>query len=66
MFRRAEHGIATIVRYNAKDAIVIFAPPFDAAGEWHEIVSGMKSVKTHTFAETMAALGGDARMVVEP
>ena len=66
MFRRAQEGIATIVRYNAKDAIVIFAPPFDAGGEWHEIKSGMTSVKTHTLAETVAALGGDARMVIEP
>ena len=65
MFRRAEEGIATIVRYNAKDAIVIFAPPFDINGEWHEITSGMTSVKTHTAQEMVAALGGDARMIIE-
>ena len=66
MSRRAEEGKAAIVRYNAKDAIVIFAPPFDVGGEWHEITSGMQSVKTHTFTETVEALGGDARMVIEP
>ena len=66
MVRRAEQGIAALVRYNAKDAIVIFAPPFDAAGEWHEVTNGMSTVKTHTFAETVAALGGAAKVLVEP
>jgi hypothetical protein len=66
MFRRAEDGIATLVRYNAKDAIVIFAPPFDDGGEWHEITSGMQTVKTHTLDEMIAALGGEARAVIEP
>ena len=65
MFRRAQEGIATIVRYNAKDAIVIFAPPFDSGGEWHEIVSGMQSVKTHTLQEMVQALGGEVRMVID-
>jgi hypothetical protein len=66
MFRRAQAGIATIVRYNAKDAIVIFAPPFDAGGEWHEITSGMTTVKTHTLDEMIEALGGEAKVVVTP
>jgi hypothetical protein len=65
MFRRAQAGIATIVRYNAKDAIVIFAPPFDAGSEWHEIKSGMQSVKTHTLDEMVQALDGEARVVIE-
>lgn len=66
MFRRAQEGKATVIRYNDKDAIVIFAPPFDIEGQWHEITSGMQSVKTHTFGEMVQALGGEARMVVEP
>jgi hypothetical protein len=66
LIRRAEQGIAALVRFNPKDAIVIFAPPFDAGGEWHEVKSGMKSVKTHTLNEVVQALGGEARMVVEP
>jgi hypothetical protein len=65
MFRRAQAGVATIVRYNAKDAIVIFAPPFDVGGQWHEITSGMKSVKTHTLDEMVAALGGEAKVMIE-
>jgi hypothetical protein len=65
MFRRAEAGIAALVRYNAKDAIMIFAPPFDAGGEWHEITSGMNTGRTHTLDEIERALGGEARMVVQ-
>jgi hypothetical protein len=66
MFRRAQEGIATIVRYNSKDGVVIFAPPFDAGGQWHEITSGMQSVKTHTFDELLQALGGETQVVIEP
>jgi hypothetical protein len=58
MVRRAEEGKAALVRFNAHDAIVIFAPPFDAAGEWHEITSGMTAVKTHTLEEMMQAQAG--------
>jgi hypothetical protein len=62
MVRRAEEGKAAIVRFNSKEAIVIFAPPFDAGGEWHEMGSGME--KTHTFAEIVQALGGEAKMII--
>jgi hypothetical protein len=64
MERRAEQGIAAIVRFNPKDAIVIFAPPFDAdRGEWHEVTSGVPQ-KSHTFDEITNALGGQARIVL--
>ena len=66
MFRRAEEGKAAIIRYNAKDAIVIFAPPLAGDGQWHEVTSGMQSVRTHTFDEVLQALGGEAKMVVDP
>jgi len=66
MFRRAEEGKAALVRYNAHDAIVIFPPPFDKDGQWHEIKTGMQSVKTHSFAEIEQALGGEAHMVIQP
>lgn len=66
MIRRAQDGIAAIVRYDSQKAIVIFAPPFDAKdGEWHEITSGMTSVNTHTYTEIVQALGGDAKVVIE-
>jgi hypothetical protein len=57
MIRRAEEGKAAIVRSNEQEAIVIFAPPFDAGGQWHEITSGMRE-KTHTFSDVLQALGG--------
>jgi hypothetical protein len=68
MFRRAQEGIAAIIRFNERDALVIFAPPFDAdaGGEWHEIESNMKPEPTHTLEEVVQALGGQARMVIEP
>ena len=65
LFRQAQKGNAAIIRYNSKDAIVIFAPPFDSNGEWHEIEHGMTSVKTHALEEVIAALGGEAVMVVQ-
>jgi hypothetical protein len=45
---------------------VIFAPPFDAKGEWHEINSGMQRERSHTFDEITAALGGKAKLVMTP
>jgi hypothetical protein len=59
LFRRAEEGIAGLIRFNSRDAIVIFAPPWDVNGEWHEITSGMKAGKTHSAAEIMNAIGGN-------
>lgn len=64
MFRRAEEGIATLVRFNWKDCLTIFAPPFDVNGEWHEIRGG-RSDAEHSLTDIMAALGGSARMVIE-
>jgi hypothetical protein len=34
-----QHGIAALARYGSKRAISLFAPAFDAAGEWHEVES---------------------------
>jgi hypothetical protein len=56
LFRRAEEGIAGLIRYNSRDAIVIFAPPFDINGEWHEIVSGMTAGPPHTMEQVQQAL----------
>jgi hypothetical protein len=66
IFRRAQDGIAALIRFNARDALTVFAPPFDERGEWHE-VPGVAGVGTHTLTDTVQALGGDgARMVIEP
>lgn len=65
MFRRAQAGVATIVRFNAKEAFVIFPPPFDINGQWHEIGTGRVG-RDHTLTEIVQALGGEARMVIEP
>jgi hypothetical protein len=57
MVRRAEEGIACIIRFNEREAFVIFAPPFDVNGQWHEIKSGMKPGPTHSLIEVVEALG---------
>jgi hypothetical protein len=56
---RAERRIAALIRFNERDAIAVFAPPFDAAGQWHEIDSGIERQSTHSFADIIAALGGE-------
>jgi hypothetical protein len=65
MFRRAQDGIAALVRFNERDALTIFAPPFDPKGEWHEIDSGTVT-RTHSLAEIEQALGGRASVIVGP
>jgi hypothetical protein len=56
MYRRAQEGIATLVRFNSKDALTVIAPPLASDGQWHEIEGG-ESVPTHTAREVRAALG---------
>jgi hypothetical protein len=66
MFRRAQDGIATLVRFNSRDALTIFPPPFDEHGEWHEVEGGAVQ-KQHSLMDMMQALGGTgARVVIEP
>ncbi|MCP1761910.1 hypothetical protein [Bradyrhizobium japonicum] len=66
MMRRAEQGIAALIRFNAREALAVFAPPFDVNGEWHEVDSGVSTNKTHTLHEIEAALGSRASVVVQP
>jgi hypothetical protein len=65
LFRRAQDGIAALIRFDAHEAIVVFAPPFDVNGQWHEIESGMRAGPGHSLAEVAQALG-PVRIVVEP
>jgi hypothetical protein len=66
MFRRAQDGIAALIRFNERDALTVFAPPFDINGEWHEITSNAPTERTHTLTEVVRALGGGApRIVIE-
>lgn len=55
MVRRAQDGIATLIRFDARKALTIFPPPFDEQGEWHEI-AGTGSEKTHSLDDTLRAL----------
>lgn len=66
LFRRADQGIAGLIRFNETEALVLFAPPFDANGQWHEIVSGTNMGRQHSLTEIETALGGKAKVVVTP
>lgn len=69
LYRRAQDGIAALIRFNERDALTIFAPPFDPNGEWHEIGRGANNVsinRTHSFEEITSALGGRAVVISEP
>jgi hypothetical protein len=56
LIRRAEQGIAALIRLNARDAITLFAPPFNAEGQWHEINSA-RAGRQHSLPEIVQALG---------
>ena len=53
--RRAAQGIATMVRFNAKDAITIFAPPLTPDDAWHEITGNCEP--EHSVESVAQALG---------
>jgi hypothetical protein len=50
MVRRAEQGIAAIVRFDAHKALIVFAPPLSSDRKWHEIADG-KTGPTHSPRE---------------
>ena len=66
LMRRAEKGIAALVRSNSKEAAAGCAPPVDAAGQWREIASGVSAGRPHSFTEIAKALGGRASATIEP
>ena len=42
MLRQAEQwNLATIIRWSSNEAVTVFPPPFDKAGQWHEVVGTM-------------------------
>lgn len=63
VYRRAEDGVAAIIRLDGRRAFTLFAPPFSADGQWHEIHHGT-SEKQHSFADIECKLGA-ARFILE-
>jgi hypothetical protein len=58
LLRRAEEGIAALIRSSASDeTFVLIAPPMTGNGEWLEHRTG-KREREHTAEEKVAALGG--------
>jgi hypothetical protein len=56
MMRRAAEGIATLVRFNARDALTVFAPPLTGDGKWHEIPGRAAAGTSHSPREIVQAL----------
>ena len=56
--RRADEGIAALIRYDARDGFVLFAPQFTGGRGWQEMTTGMCE-KEHTVHEIVEALGPD-------
>lgn len=58
--RRAAEGIAALVRFDSKDAMVLIAPALSNTGEWIEHTSTQSEGRDHSAAEIVAALAGGA------
>jgi hypothetical protein len=54
--RRAEQGVAAIVRFDNAKAVIVFAPPLAADRQWHEITNADLRPQ-HSAAEIFDALG---------
>lgn len=55
LLRRALEGVGALVRYNAREAFHLMAPPLCADGQWHEVVGGIAE-DTHSLTETLRVL----------
>jgi len=64
IFRRAQDGIAALIRFDARRALTLIAPPLHADGAWVEI-EGQSREQTHSLAEIAKALGGRASIVID-
>jgi hypothetical protein len=58
LHRRAEQGIAAIVRFEFPRALILFAPPLAHDGQWHEVENATRE-QPHSFAEIVSALASD-------
>lgn len=56
LFRQGERGIAAIIRFDSRDAIIVIPPQLAHDSQWHEANTGIKE-KTHTLLDLLHALG---------
>jgi hypothetical protein len=59
--RRAEQGIAAIIRFDQRKSLVLFAPVFADDGQWH--YTGIME-QEHTLDQVVRALGVPPTMVI--
>lgn len=57
--RRAEEGIAALIRYSAHDGFSLIAPALAGDGQWHEVArpAGMPVDPEHSAADKVRVLG---------
>jgi hypothetical protein len=60
--RRAAEGIATLVRWNNREGMAIFAPAMSSDRQWHEVLNGLTGPE-HSVADKMKALKGRIEMI---
>jgi Putative zinc- or iron-chelating domain len=53
--RRGREGIAAIIRFDAREAVILFPPATSSDDQWHEI-NAVKKMPEHRDAELMAGL----------
>lgn len=63
LFRRAQAGIAALIRFNERDAVTLIAPPFTPDGEWLQVKGGRE--KQHSPLEILTALDNRALLTLE-
>jgi hypothetical protein len=54
LMRRAEEGIAALIRYDSRNAFTLMAPPMTSDHEWHEVRG--TSTAEHSFVDVVRAL----------
>jgi len=65
LYRRAEEGIAALVRFSASEALNIMAPPLCQDRQWHEVKGGNIRPGSTSLLDTMKALNQTARVKVQ-
>jgi hypothetical protein len=61
--RRGREGRAAIIRFNHRDAVVLFPPPMSSDGQWHE-VSTMSAGRDHRHDELISGLAECKKVVL--
>lgn len=62
--RRGEEGKAALIRWSNCDGMTVFPPSMSADHQWHEFRHGTLDQRTHTLAETVAAISKSQKVML--